>query len=243
MTTMGIGYHAALLLLVSVPYQPIPTDASMLRFAQNPDPVKVLVLTEALCPGCKHFIQTTLVQAFDQLGPTVMNLTVIPYGNAEITDASKHQVVCQHGVRECDANVWELCAIDNYPNVEQHFPYLECLARQVPEGPLNETICPCTFKQCALENHLWFPAIQECHEKHAWEMLDAADKATPDHDYVPWIIVDDKHIESEGDLVAVVCDIYQQKGGTYPACTQHVAKPSLEPVPTCPHGNIASPKI
>ena len=61
-------------------------------------------------PGCKQFIQTDLTKAVETLGPSVMKLTMVPFGNAEITNAEQHQVTCQHGPKECDANVWELCA-------------------------------------------------------------------------------------------------------------------------------------
>ncbi|KAL7574239.1 hypothetical protein ACA910_012494 [Epithemia clementina (nom. ined.)] len=238
---MIIGYQALQLFLAGLLSMPFSAGARKPMPAYSVEPVNVEILTESLCPGCRQFIQTILARAFDQLAPTVMNLTMIPYGNAEITDAPKHLVACQHGLRECDGNVWELCAIHKYPDPEQYFPYLKCLAQKVPDGPFNQTISPNVFKKCAVESHLWWPAIEACHKKQAWEMLAAADKATPDHNYVPWIIVDGKHIEAEDDFVAAVCEVYQEKGGSYPACAQHVKdETSMEPFPTCPRFTLIS---
>lgn len=122
--------------------------------------------------------------------------------------------------------------IHKYPNVEQHLPFLNCLAAKDTSGPFNESICPCVFQQCALESHLWFPAIKVCHDEKAWEMLQAADQATPEHDQVPWIVVDGQRVELPSDLVRAVCEVYQENGGTYPACAQPPVQ--VEAVPTCP---------
>ena len=50
-------------------------------------------------------------------------------------------------------------------------------------------------------------------------MIEAADKATGDHDYVPWILVDGKLV-SEEDFMVAICDAYQAKGGLSPSCTE-----------------------
>lgn len=80
--------------------------AQGLRHTNNvqPEPVKVTVLTEALCPYCEKFIVDQLFPTFEALGKTAMDLNVIPFGNARINE--EHETVdCQHGAGECDANV------------------------------------------------------------------------------------------------------------------------------------------
>jgi len=185
------------------------------------DPVDVLVLVESLCPGCEQFIRTILTDAYFQLGPLVINLTVIPFGNAKVVDPDTHEVKCQHGLGECDGNVYELCAIHLYPQPEQYLPFLECLTHKLNPGYDNSTIHPCAFKGCATEHHLSWPAIEACHKNDYWPMLQDAAEKTPAHDYVPWIVVEEEHVEmtEDMDFVTVICEAFQKKGGSYPACT------------------------
>ena len=61
-------------------------------------PVPVLACTEALCPGCEAFITDDLFPAFEAVG-NIMNLTFVPYGNAQI-DMDAKTVTCQHGDTE-----------------------------------------------------------------------------------------------------------------------------------------------
>ena len=63
-------------------------------------PVFRCILTNACTtvdsPYCENFLSKTLWPAFQDLGTTVMDLTVIPFGNAHVDEESK-TVKCQHG--------------------------------------------------------------------------------------------------------------------------------------------------
>jgi two-component SAPR family response regulator len=54
----------------------------------------------------------------------------------------------------------------------------------------------------------------------AWKVLQQAAKDTPkEHKYVPWAVVDKKHMDEEHDeLLTVVCKAYMEKGGSHAAC-------------------------
>ena len=99
----------------------------------------------------------------------------------------------------------------------------------------DTTVCPCLIRQCAQDHHLWFPAIQACHDHEAWDMLQAASAATPPHTYVPWIILDGQNLddmdkaEQQKDFLTVVCDAYEKKGGSYPACSSPQATQLEQP--------------
>lgn len=51
-------------------------------------PVKVLVCVEALCIDCQRFFHDQVMIAFNALGHTVMTLTVVPFGNAQLPSSS-----------------------------------------------------------------------------------------------------------------------------------------------------------
>lgn len=219
---------------------PVVLRGGRVTTTQVADPVNVVVLTESLCPGCEQFIRTTLTDAYTRLGPLVMNLTVIPFGNAHFYDGKPNpQVTCQHGLGECDANVWELCAIHVYPKVDQYLPFLECLTHKLRPGYDNSTICPCVFEGCASSSHLWFPALKDCHANLYWEMLRSAAQATPPHDHVPWVILDGKHVDENDedsgfDFIRAVCRVFQSKGGSHPSCSGELTRTrgKQEPIQT-----------
>lgn len=215
---MRISFVAALSTLLSL--TATQCDASSLRQTSNDaDPVSLTVLTEALCPYCELLIRDDVTTAMAQLGPSVMNLEVIPFGNAEMT--SETSVECQHGLGECDANVYELCAIQLYPDPVEYLPFLTCLSQKLHPDFDNTTIPECPFRSCAKEAHMSWPSIQDCHAQEYYSVLQKAADRTPDHQYVPWIILEGEHIErnEDFDLVVILCEAYEKKGGSYPACT------------------------
>lgn len=181
--------------------------------------VKVKVCTEALCPGCQQFVLKEVIPTYQALGDKVMDLQIVPYGNARMKDET---VTCQHGVGECDANSWELCMIHAFPDPKQYLPMLECLENSLPMGSHDEKFPVSIFETCAQEANLAFPKIQLCHDDPATakSVVDKAAKDTPsDHKYVPWAIINGQHMDEErDDLMAAVCKAYEAAGGSHPAC-------------------------
>ena len=57
----------------------------------------------------------------------MVNLTIVPFGNAVKVSAGKYS--CQHGEQECEGNRWEQCAIAHYPDTLQHFAFYECMEK------------------------------------------------------------------------------------------------------------------
>ena len=71
------------------------------------DKVDVALYYETLCPYCKQFITGQLVRAYVTI-PDIINITIVPYGNAHETyDSSTqtYQFTCQHGPEECVGNL------------------------------------------------------------------------------------------------------------------------------------------
>eukprot|EP00545_Synedropsis_sp_CCMP1620_P005842 CAMPEP_0119013244 /NCGR_PEP_ID=MMETSP1176-20130426/8235_1 /TAXON_ID=265551 /ORGANISM="Synedropsis recta cf, Strain CCMP1620" /LENGTH=236 /DNA_ID=CAMNT_0006966323 /DNA_START=28 /DNA_END=738 /DNA_ORIENTATION=+ len=207
-------------------------SSSLLRFlivasivvASASEPVKVLFCEEALCPGCGIFVETSLVPVYSQLGPDVIDLQLIPFGNAQIQDDGS--VECQHGVGECDANTYELCAIDINPDPQDYLPFIGCLAHTLPKGSSDEPLDPQLFQDCADSSNLWWSRIQVCHDtpETVDRLVKQAAAATPDdHQYVPWVEIEGDHMDIEHlDFKTEVCKAFLAKGGSHPACDDSV---------------------
>jgi Gamma interferon inducible lysosomal thiol reductase (GILT) len=186
-------------------------------------PVQVLLCVEALCIDSKNFFHDQLMVAFNALGHTVMNLTVVSFGNAKISEAS-HKITCQHGFGECDTNSYEQCAVHLYPDPAQHVPYLACLFASLPMGHRDEPFDQSTgLEPCAHSNNLSFDDIKACHDDAilSWKLQTLAAKDTPTrHDHVPWVQINGQYMDEEShNLIQEVCKAYQQAGGHTAGCS------------------------
>ena len=195
-------------------------------------PVKVKILDEALCSGCKMFVDEQLSPVYEALGATVIDLQVIPFGNAEYVpdkeDPSKMILECQHGKAECDANSYEQCvSLLLYPYPQRYLPFIHCLYDELPMGYSDDLFDRSIYADCARKSALDWKAIADCHdnELQSTALQQIAFALTPDyHTYVPWIEVNGEHVEIEEDdsLLKAVCKAYQASGGKHPACDDAV---------------------
>jgi interferon gamma-inducible protein 30 len=176
----------------------------------------------ALCIDCQHFFHNQLYDTFHALGEDVMELNFVPFGNAQLDELSQ-SVKCQHGEAECDANTWEQCAVEQtIPRVYMEF--LNCLEQQLPMGHNDEPFPDKLYLGCAaLTDDLDDAALQKCHDNPMlrWQLQQKYAHLTPEHDYVPWVLVNGKKIDEEkDDLLQLVCQEYTASGGTAAACKQ-----------------------
>lgn len=163
-----------------------------------------------------------LYDTYHALGPDVIALNVVPFGNARL-DASRQAVQCQHGPGECDANAWEQCAVEHVP-APVYVEFLECLERRLPMGFAADVFPEELFLSCAVAvDGMDAHALKKCHDNPMlrWQLQEKYAKATPEHDYVPWIVVNGKKMEEETEnLLDVVCKEYTNAGGMAPpACS------------------------
>ncbi|GAX26040.1 interferon, gamma-inducible protein 30 [Fistulifera solaris] len=193
-------------------------------------PVKVKVLDEALCSGCKEFVQKSLAPAYELLGATVIELQVIPFGNARYVasedDPNETVLECQHGEAECDANSFEQCvSLHLYPYPQRYLPFIHCLYDELPMAYSDELIDRSIYASCAKKSALDWNAIAACHDDptRATALQQIAYALTSkDHQYVPWVEIEGAHAEMESDdsFLEAVCAAYIKKGGSHPACAQ-----------------------
>jgi interferon gamma-inducible protein 30 len=80
--------------------------------APNDDRVRIELYSESLCPDCLNFILGTFKKAVNTADIyKIADIRVYPYGNARwAKNGSTYSFTCQHGVKECEGNIIEVCA-------------------------------------------------------------------------------------------------------------------------------------
>ncbi|KAF5821680.1 putative gamma interferon inducible lysosomal thiol reductase GILT [Helianthus annuus] len=177
--------------------------------------VKLALYYEALCPGCTYFILNDLSKIFDNGLIDIVDLKLSPYGNAKIS--SNGTIVCQHGEWECKLNTVGACAINTWPNVNDHFKFIHCVESLSDDGKYRE------WKTCFKKLKLDPKQVTECFtgelgHKLELQYADEIGALKPPHEYVPWVVVDGKPLKEDfANFVSYVCKAY--KGSKVPqAC-------------------------
>mmetsp|Transcript_6429 Transcript_6429/g.7815 ORF Transcript_6429/g.7815 Transcript_6429/m.7815 type:complete len:164 (-) Transcript_6429:211-702(-) len=143
-----------------------------------------------------------------------MNVTLVPYGNAEINTVTK-TVTCQHGESECEGNLWEMCAISHYPEFTDHFPFYYCLEEK---GQVMLEF----VESCANSTGLDYSVLSACYNDsdEAWALEQENAALTPSyHTYTPWVEVPTgTELAHQATFLYTVCSQY--KGTLPPGCPQ-----------------------
>ena len=193
---------------------------------ENPSPVVVQAYTESLCIDCKNFFVNSLIPVYNVLGPDIIDLDIIPSGNAEL-DIENKTVKCQHGPAECDANVWEQCSV-RQTDPPTYLKFFECLEHTLPMGQRNQPFEEDVFAKCATQSDIEFEGLKRCHDNPVlrWMLQKENSEKTPaDHQYVPWVLINGKKFNYEhDDFLTIVCQEYTENGGSHPACPSGIEK-------------------
>lgn len=122
--------------------------------------------------------------------PDIMNLTIVPFGNAEI-DYTTKTVTCQHGESECEGNLWEMCAIHEYPKTEDHFWFYYCM-EGYGSNMLNHVEDCATEASKQATQTIDYDVLSACFNNPvtAWQLEKQFAALTPSyHEYTPWVEV------------------------------------------------------
>ncbi|KAK9124604.1 hypothetical protein Sjap_014206 [Stephania japonica] len=79
--------------------------------------VPLALYYETLCPFCSNFIINDLSKIFLNGLIDIVDLRLVPFGNAEIGGSDYQSINCQHGPSECFLNTLEACAIHAWPDL------------------------------------------------------------------------------------------------------------------------------
>ncbi|XP_047333521.1 gamma-interferon-responsive lysosomal thiol protein [Impatiens glandulifera] len=203
------------LIIIFFTISPIPVNSSRSEVSLSPhsetsDKVSVGLYYESLCPYSAEFIINNLSKLFDNGLISIVDLKLVPYGNAKITNNST--INCQHGPSECFLNTIEACAIDTWPDLNTHFPFINCVEKLVYDRKFPEW--DSCFDVLGLDRN----PVDECYSTgHGKELqLAYADETSalePPHQYVPWVVVNGNPLfEDFENFMIYICEAYT---GTY----------------------------
>ncbi|KAK1561847.1 hypothetical protein Q3G72_001761 [Acer saccharum] len=137
---------------------PSPPPAKPPSPPVKPPKVDLVLYYETLCPPCADFITTDLVKVFQTDLNTIVNLRLVPWGNAKVIN---NTIVCQHGEDECYLNIIDACIIKAWPEVKKHFPFISCI--EAENSAMHSKDVEKSWRKCA--HNLGFPQepIDKCY--------------------------------------------------------------------------------
>ncbi|XP_039013164.1 gamma-interferon-responsive lysosomal thiol protein-like [Hibiscus syriacus] len=165
---------------------------------------------EALCPYCRSFIVSRLVKVFNTDLLNIINLRLVPWGNAEYVKTNK-TIICQHGEDECYLNTIHACAINIWPDPRKHFNFIYCVENQGPDGT------DAVWKTCSSTLGMDQKLIKNCYDSGYGRKLllryaTETDDLHPKHSYVPWVTVNNQPLYDQYEnFIAYVCNAYKDK--------------------------------
>jgi len=151
-------------------------------------------------------------------------------GNAKITssDSSGYmEFKCQHGEDECADNMVEICMMETAPDQLTALQRVVCMFDNMKTHYFDES-----FKTC-YPGDTEAAALQflTCEMQKSKPLFAQAIKATPEHDSIPWAVVDEINLTSDdrdlinNDVFQWACNNY--KGEKPTACSNNMKAFSL----------------
>lgn len=192
--------------------------------------VKLTLLYEAKCGGCNEFITRDLYPVIWQQLGSILNLELIPYGNAKQQLINGSWVfTCQHGPEECALNILHLCTIDYITDPGGQLLLIDCFERQTQTTDDPDVI----LIKCATAQKIPRSIqiqIQICvTSSKGKDLLHRAGMITENiwpqkHTHVPWILLNDvSSYQIQGllhSLFEIICFSY--KGENLPVSCKHL---------------------
>ncbi|KAK3227380.1 hypothetical protein Dsin_007242 [Dipteronia sinensis] len=180
-----------------------------------------------LCPGCATFISEYLVKVFEKGLIDIVNLRLVPWGNAKLVQPN-NTIICQHGEDECYLNTIHACAINAWTDVKTHFDFIRCQDSQTPGESIGDK--EKLWRSCCQNLKLSELPIQECYSSGLGKNLvlqygNETRNLIPPHEYVPWVTVNEKPIGDDMlNYKKHVCDAY--KGSHVPEACKELRPPT-----------------
>lgn len=174
----------------------------------------------------------------------IISLKLVAYGNTQKN--SDGSFTCQHGTGECLSDALELCTqyklsgnLDSIKTGDTSlaaWPFILCMEQADGQPSSGKSCYESTMNTTALP----WSTIEKCEATEFSAVTNAAMETTPDHDYVPWVLVDGTVLQNTDLLEQAICKAYT---GTPPAsCKTFKADrtPRRQKVLPCGKGQIKS---
>lgn len=195
-----------LLLALLSSLSPARSSSRVLSSVSDDNKVSLALYYEALCPYSANFIINYLVDIFQDGLISIIDLNLVPFGNARI--GYNNTIDCQHGPLECLLNTVEACAINVWPDLNEHFPVIDCIETLVYQHNYSQWYT--CFETLGLDPK---PVI-DCYNSGYGKELELQYAAEtnalqPPHQYVPWVVVDGQPLyEDYENFISYVCKGY-----------------------------------
>ncbi|XP_054818943.1 gamma-interferon-responsive lysosomal thiol protein [Prosopis cineraria] len=214
----------SLILCLSISALFSPSSPSRVLPSSHSQKVSVGLYYESLCPYSANFIVNYLVKLFEDDLISVVDLKLFPWGNAKLRGNNTFD--CQHGPFECLLNTVEACAIDTWPDLNEHFPFIYCVEALVYEFKYRE------WESCFQKLDLDPKPIDKCYTSEHGKELELKYAAEtnalqPPHKYVPWVVVDGEPLyEDYENFISYICKAYE--GTNIPKSCSQVSFDSVQ---------------
>ena len=152
------------------------------------------------------------------------------YGNTK--DNGDGSYTCQHGAAECETDVIDSCveyklsgdinSIATGDTALEAWPFILCMEQQEGDPTQAESCFEQTMGNSTIAS---YKTIQDCVTNEAADVQAVAAKATPEHDFVPWCLVNGEVLQHEQLLTQTVCKAYT---GPKPAACKALGAPEAD---------------
>ncbi|XP_059297721.1 gamma-interferon-responsive lysosomal thiol protein-like [Lycium ferocissimum] len=181
--------------------------------------VSLALYYESLCPYCSNFIVNYLPKIFKNGIIDIVDLKLVPWGNTKLK--ANNTFKCQHGPVECFLDTVEACAIDAWPDLNDHFPFIYCVESLVYHKNYTH------WETCFEKLNLKAKVIKDCVLGGRGKELELSYAAEtnalqPPHKYVPWVVVDGQPLYDDyTDFISFICKAYKGTAPV-PGCSSSV---------------------
>ncbi|KAL5709787.1 hypothetical protein ACHQM5_020432 [Ranunculus cassubicifolius] len=175
--------------------------------------VELALYYETLCPYCSNFMVNYLPTIFQNGLVDIINLKLVPYGNAKIVGPN-NTITCQHGPYECLLNTVEACTLHVWPDLNKHYTFIYCVERLVVQHKYTE------WESCFKTTGFDSKPIEDCYKgglgkQFEMEYAKQTNSINPPHRYVPWVTVNGQPLYDDYEnFTSYVCKAY--KGSVVP---------------------------
>ncbi|XP_050383170.1 gamma-interferon-responsive lysosomal thiol protein-like isoform X1 [Argentina anserina] len=182
--------------------------------------VTLSVYYDSLNTSCATFIVKNLARIFEDDLMTILNLRLVPWGEAYANKSNNSTAICQHKPDGCKLNSLEACAIDVMHDVNKHFALIYCIEFLAIEGRHNE------WETCFSSLGLPKNTTLDCYNSSNATKLEQnygneTMHLNPPLQFVPWLVLNNQPIGNDYEnFTGYVCKAY--KGKIAPMACQSV---------------------